>query len=134
MSIKDHVKGTVRFLYAENGALWYVTESGVKFPVPFSEVGTATFQAEDKGIFFMRWIRKVTDFEHVDLVPETKDVTFLYARDGALWYRTPSRFQFPVTFEEVTTQLPAGADEAFFAPWIAAYSYEIAEVDGASIN
>jgi len=59
MNIKDMVKNkNVKFEYCRDNSLWYKTDCGFLFPVPFSEIGTATFKSEDKAIFFMRWIRK----------------------------------------------------------------------------
>ena len=57
-SIKDHIKGTVDFQYYREGNLYYINEMGLVFPVPISDVGEATFLAEDKAILFMRYIRK----------------------------------------------------------------------------
>ena len=48
----------VRFSFYRDGNLWYETECGFRFPVPISEAGTATFEAEDRAILFMRYIRK----------------------------------------------------------------------------
>ena len=58
MKLTDHIKGTVNFEYYSDGALWYITETGLKFPVPISDIGTATFLKTDKAILFMRYIRK----------------------------------------------------------------------------
>lgn len=58
-NIKDMVKDKrVTFLYYREGELWYTTECGFKFPVPTNDVGTASMNAEDKALLFMRWIRK----------------------------------------------------------------------------
>lgn len=48
----------VRFIYFRDHKLWYTTECGFEFPVPIEDIGTATFNAEDKAILFMRYIRK----------------------------------------------------------------------------
>lgn len=48
----------VRFSFYRGGELWYKAENGFEFPVPVSDTGTGTFLAEDKSIYFMRWIRK----------------------------------------------------------------------------
>jgi len=48
----------VRFSFYRDGNLWYETECGFRFPVPVAEAGTATFQAEDRAILFMRYIRR----------------------------------------------------------------------------
>jgi hypothetical protein len=60
MSIKDLVKDTtVRFLYYRDKELWYeVVGKNFRFPVPIDDTGNATFLAEDKGMIFMRYIRK----------------------------------------------------------------------------
>jgi len=57
-NIKEMVQGKVRFQFFRDNTLYYKTENGVTFPVPIHDTGTATFLAEDKGILFMRWIRK----------------------------------------------------------------------------
>lgn len=56
--LKEHVKGVVRFEHYRDGNLWYVAETGFKFPVPIEDIGNATFKAEDKALLFMRYIRK----------------------------------------------------------------------------
>jgi hypothetical protein len=59
MTIKDHIQGIARFEYFRDSALWYRTsETNLLFPVPISDIGTTTFDAEYKGIKLMRWIRK----------------------------------------------------------------------------
>jgi hypothetical protein len=61
-SIKDMVKDSqVHFAYYRDSELWYSTDDGFLFPVPTSDVGTATFQRDDKAILFMRYIRKQVD-------------------------------------------------------------------------
>lgn len=67
--LKHMVKGdqTVNFTRYHDGALWYrlnftppPTRAIVnfEFPVPVSDIGSATFLAEDRAILFMRYIRK----------------------------------------------------------------------------
>jgi hypothetical protein len=59
ISIKEMVENkSVKFQYFREGELWYATEDGFKFPVPITDVGTGVFNAEDRAILFMRWIRK----------------------------------------------------------------------------
>lgn len=59
MSITEIVKGKARFTALKDGELWYQTEIGAfEFPVPLADTVGAVFKAEDKAIFFMRWIRK----------------------------------------------------------------------------
>ena len=46
------------FQYFRDKELWYKTDDDFLFPVPISDVGTATFLSSDKAIFFMKWIRR----------------------------------------------------------------------------
>lgn len=52
----------VHFAFYRDREFWYKHEDGLVFPVPLSDVddasSRATLLAEDKAIFFMRWIRK----------------------------------------------------------------------------
>lgn len=47
-----------RFVYYRDRALHYETEDGFLFPVPVDDAGSATFNAEEKAILLMRYIRK----------------------------------------------------------------------------
>lgn len=58
VTIKDHVKGVVKFQYYRDSQLFYKTETGLVFPVPVEDIGNATFLAEDRAMLFMRYIRK----------------------------------------------------------------------------
>lgn len=58
VTLKQHVSGSVTFQYYRDGNLWYRTETGLDFPVPIDDIGSATFMASDKALLFMRWIRK----------------------------------------------------------------------------
>jgi len=59
-TIKEMVEGNqkVRFTKYFDQNLYYMTECGFEFPVPVSDIGNATFLAEDKALLFMRYIRK----------------------------------------------------------------------------
>jgi hypothetical protein len=58
-TIKEHVAGVVNFVRYHDGNLWYRTEhTNFEFPVPIEDIGNASFLAQDKGILFMRYIRK----------------------------------------------------------------------------
>lgn len=48
----------VTFKMYRDSELWYTTECGFDFPVPVSDIGNATFNATDKALLFMRYIRK----------------------------------------------------------------------------
>ena len=57
--ILEHVRNNqkVRFKFYRMGILYYETEKGLLFEVPVSDAGTGIFNAEDKAINYMRWIR-----------------------------------------------------------------------------
>jgi hypothetical protein len=57
-TIKELVKGKVKFVRYRKGELYYCTECGFEFPVPVSDTGDGIFLAEDKALTYMRWIRK----------------------------------------------------------------------------
>lgn len=60
MDIKHMVGNNkiVKFVRYREGEFIYVTECGFEFPVPISDIGTATLLAQDKAILFLRYIRK----------------------------------------------------------------------------
>ena len=78
--IKALVREQAKFVHFEGDSLWYqilysTNEKAVdyegapyyvpaifEFPVPISDTAGARFLRSDKGIFFMRWIRKHIDF------------------------------------------------------------------------
>jgi len=64
MSVKDFVKDNkkVKFVSFREGEFLYETECGFQFPVSLSDVGKATLLAEDKAMFFMRYIRQHLEF------------------------------------------------------------------------
>lgn len=70
MNIKDMVSNgkKVTFLRYQNSELWYVTEDGFEFPVPLEDTGNAAFNASDKALLFMRWIRK-----HLEAINKAKE-------------------------------------------------------------
>ena len=49
---------TVHFMFYRKGELWYKTNCGFEFPVPIEDTGDGVFNAEDKAMLFMRYIRK----------------------------------------------------------------------------
>lgn len=62
--LKIRVQGTVSFLYYQDGYLFYkCSKDGFIFPVPLSDAGSARFPCDEKGMMFMRWIRK-----HMELI------------------------------------------------------------------
>jgi hypothetical protein len=77
MKTADIIKASkvVRFKYYRDGELWYETDQGFLFPVPISDIGTATFNATEKTILLMRYIRKWNDKMH-SLVERNNDDRF----------------------------------------------------------
>lgn len=69
MSLTSRVSSgkVVKFMHYQSGNLWYRCEDGFEFPVPLEDTGTASFNAEDKAIMFMKWIRK-----HMTFIEEAK--------------------------------------------------------------
>ena len=64
--LKTRVKDRVKFKYFHDNTLYYECVDGFTFPIPVNETtneqgASPVFQAEDKAIFFMRWIRKAMD-------------------------------------------------------------------------
>lgn len=62
-NLKDLVKGNVYFVEYRKGNLWYEAgrhsaEKPFLFPVPIEDIGDGVFLYCDKGMFFMRYIRK----------------------------------------------------------------------------
>ena len=68
-TLKDMVKGDkkARFAYYRDQALHYETEDGFVFPVPISETGSATYNAEERAMLLMRYIRK-----HLEVLSRSK--------------------------------------------------------------
>jgi hypothetical protein len=59
INIKEHITaGPCKLVCARADNLWYKTALGFEFPVPFSDMGDATFEAEEKGKMLIRYIRK----------------------------------------------------------------------------
>lgn len=103
--IKEHVKDcTVSFTKAYEGNLWYVTELGLEFPVPFDDMGEATFLASDRAMLFMRYIRKHACRGDAAAAPAAgapafgRTARFTHARAGNLWFVAHDGFEFPVPY------------------------------------
>jgi len=58
--VKGHVVNDqkVYFSFYREGILYYKTENGLLFEVPISDTGNGCFNAEDRAMLFIRWIRK----------------------------------------------------------------------------
>lgn len=58
-NIKDIVKDKkAHFVFFRDRSLFYETDDGFQFPIPIDDAGSATFNAEEKAILLMRYIRK----------------------------------------------------------------------------
>jgi hypothetical protein len=106
-ALKDLVsKGkTVRFVALMAGSIWYETEDGFAFPVPLSETDGATFLAEDKALFYMRFIRvhlPVASGLEAGLARSHSPavscdtVRFVHFKDMQMVFSTTGGFEFPV--------------------------------------
>lgn len=62
--VRDNKK--VKFLYYQQGELWYETETGFKFPVPINDTQDGKFPAEDKALLYMRYIKR-----HIKMIEES---------------------------------------------------------------
>ncbi len=56
--IKFHIKGSSTFAYYRDNALWYRTDTGLLFPVPIDDIGSAQFLCTERSMLMMRYIRK----------------------------------------------------------------------------
>lgn len=68
-TVSDIIKNSrmTRFVLYREGNFIYVTDSGFQFPVPVEDVAGATLLAEDKTIFFMRWIRQQVENQSLQM-------------------------------------------------------------------
>lgn len=58
-TVKENIVGDATFVMYRDYCLWYKIETtGSIIPVPTSDIGTTTFNATEKAIWLMRWIRK----------------------------------------------------------------------------
>lgn len=78
MELKNLIKEKVRFDFCRAGILYYIatdieTRDEYRFPVPLSDIGDATFLCEDKGILFMRYIRKAVEEKTIEQIRFASD-------------------------------------------------------------
>jgi hypothetical protein len=57
-----------RFSHFVNSELWYEAENGFLFPVTTYDAGTARFNAEEKSVLLMRWVR-----QHLKKIEEARE-------------------------------------------------------------
>lgn len=65
--LKFRIQSHVKFVHYQDGNLIYKCIDGFEFPVPIDDCGSARFLAGDKGMVFMKWIRK-----HMELLEKNK--------------------------------------------------------------
>ena len=129
ISLKNLIKGKdVSFHHYNDGKLWYHTDDHYFFPIPLSDVGTATFKRKDRAIYFMRWISpqldKGDDVQFDTGKCEGKKIRFEYFRDKALWYKTEEGLLFPIMPEKIGT-IHCEASENDYQEYVKKYSDEI---------
>ena len=80
-TLKSRVKGYVNFSFFRDGTLWYVCQDGWEFSIPMedtmnSQGSSPTFDAQMKGIYCMKWIRKAMKNELLLSELKTESETF----------------------------------------------------------
>lgn len=101
---------TVHFTHAHRGQLWYATSEGIAFPVPVADIGDATFEATDKALLFLRYLRPHWEAtqgqEGTGVVPVAgvDQIRFTHYRQGQLWYATGQGEAFPVPMNAAETE------------------------------
>ncbi len=89
--LKDLVKkdNYVRFVKYFDGNLWYITYAQnlagkiinpFEFPVPISDIGNATFLAEEKSTMMMRYIRK-----HLEMLKKAEAEMMEVTQPNVVW-------------------------------------------------
>ena len=59
MNITEIVKNKrAHVVHYREGHFIYETDDGFQFPIPLTDIGNSTLQAEDRAVLFMRWIRQ----------------------------------------------------------------------------
>ena len=60
MNVTEHVNNNQKayFQFFRFGVLFYKTDSGLLFEIPAVDVDNGTFNAEEKAITLMKWIRR----------------------------------------------------------------------------
>lgn len=96
----EMVKGRVKLVKVENDALWYATDCGFEFPVPFWDTKGATFLPEDKASILMRWIRLERDRVETKAA-EVARMRELWESDEANFQPSPEQVQWSQRMAEV---------------------------------
>lgn len=75
--LKEIVKGDnrVHFTFYRNRALHYTTDDGFVFPVPVDQAGSATFNASERAMLLMRYIRAQLEMIERERVQQSTTIT-----------------------------------------------------------
>jgi len=124
-SLKEMVKNNnlARFVSFEKDTLYYTTECGFVFPVPVSDIGDGVFNATEKAMLLMRYIRKQIDKPLIaGKESGTGNIVFVRFSKNQLIYKK-DLFEFPVNLSEVIpNNLKANEDESVLKDFIESYT------------
>ena len=106
-NIKDMVKNNqkVNFIAYKESNLYYTTECGFVFPVPISDIGDGVFNATEKAILLMRYIRKQIEKPNIELNINSIEgnINFIRFSKNQLIYSN-GNIEFPIDINE--TKIP----------------------------
>lgn len=102
-NIKDMVKNNQKanFIAYKESNLYYTTECGFVFSVPVSDIGDGIFNATEKAMLLMRYIRKQIDKPEIKLELNTTNgsINFVRFAKNQLIY-TNGDMEFPIDINE----------------------------------
>ena len=101
-NIKDLVKNNkvANFIYYSEGNLYYETECGFVFPVPITDVGDGVFNASERAMLLMRYIRKQLEKPEIKSIDKKEgNVLFVRFNKNNLIYDIKG-FEFPIETSE----------------------------------
>ena len=106
-NIKDMVKNNqkVNFIAYKESNLYYTTECGFVFPVPISDIGDGVFNATEKAMLLMRYIRKQIEKPNIELNINSIEgnINFIRFSKNQLIYSN-GNIEFPIDINE--TKIP----------------------------
>lgn len=106
-NIKDMVKNNQKanFIAYKESNLYYTTECGFVFPVPISDIGDGVFNATEKAMLLMRYIRKQIEKPNIELNINSIEgnINFIRFSKNQLIYSN-GNIEFPIDINE--TKIP----------------------------
>jgi len=106
-NIKDMVKNNKKanFIAYKESNLYYTTECGFVFPVPISDIGDGVFNATEKAMLLMRYIRKQIEKPNIELNINSIEgnINFIRFSKNQLIYSNGNT-EFPIDINE--TEIP----------------------------